>query len=130
MATIEESIINSITKNGFPEKTVSLPFQAIFKTCKNQDISLSAVLKNLEGQEIFNEKSGDRILFYDKKPAPKKSDFNPGDMPDDLYKDAMEKMQNMDPGKLEEMKKRIMSMSPKEQQEMLKKAKDMFNPKK
>lgn len=130
MATIEESIINSITKNGFPEKKVSLPFQAIFKACKNSDVSLSAVLKNLEKQQIYNEKSGDKILFFDQQTPKKTPDFDPGEIPEGLYKEAMDKVKNMDPTELEEMKKRIMSMSSTEQQDMLKKAKDLFKQKK
>ena len=67
--SVEKSILNSIEKNGFPEKMVNLPFQAIFNTCKKNGVKLSAVLKNLEKQEVFNEIGTDKILFCREKLA-------------------------------------------------------------
>ena len=66
MNKISESIIQSIRKNGFPEKKVTLPFQAIYDSCKKNDLKLSDVLKTLAEEDIQSEIGNDKILFFKK----------------------------------------------------------------
>ena len=130
MASIEESILSSIKKNGYPQKRVSLPFQPIFQACKQQDTTLSKVLKNLEAQDVLNEMRDDRIIFCDRNIEIKKHDQDPYDVPEDLLKEASERIKNMDPAEVEKMKKKVMEMSPEERENMLKQAKELFGQKK
>ncbi len=128
MASVEDSILHSIRKNGYPGKKVSLPFQAVFQSCKSKGIPLATVLKNLEKHEIQNEIVGDRILFHSKdcsKAEAKKS--NPFDIPDGLFSEAMKKIDGMDPAEVEQIKKQVMEMSPEDRNDLLNKAQELFN---
>ena len=129
MATVEDSILSSIQKNGYPAKRVSLPFQAIFNTCKNNNVSLTSVLKNLEAQNVLNEISNDKILFYHKDFKNKAPDKEKPDIPENLVAEAMKKIKEINPADLEEMEKKVMEMSPEERNELMKHAKNMFRPK-
>lgn len=128
MATVEENILHSIRKNGYPEKRVSLPFQPVFKACKNDEKSLSDVLAGLEEQGIKSKVDGDRILFFDKEwsqpeqPNPE-FDFDPSS---EMMQEAMKKMKEMDPNELEKLKQQVANMSPEERDEMMKQAKEFF----
>ncbi len=128
MATVEENILHSIRKNGYPEKRVSLPFQPVFKACKNDEKSLSDVLAGLEEQGIKSKVEGDRILFFDKEwsqpeqPNPE-FDFDPSS---EMMQEAMKKMKEMDPNELEKLKQQVANMSPEERDEMMKQAKEFF----
>ncbi len=127
MASVEDNILHSIKKNGYPEKRVSLPFQAIFKSCKENGVTLSNVLNNLKEQEVLHKIENDKILFYNKdyKESPPK----PKDKPfyENLAKEAMNKIKDMDPAELEEMRKKVMGMPPEERDELMKRAKDLFS---
>ncbi len=129
MASVEENILSSIKKNGYPEKKVSLPFQAIFKACKDNDVPLSTVLKKLEEQNVLNEISDDKILFFSKDFEAKPTANKPPEFSEKMVSEAMKKMENMDPEELEKIKKQAMGMSPDEQNELLKQAKDLFSKK-
>lgn len=128
MATVEENIIHSISKNGYPEKSVSLPFQPVFKAAKNSDTTISEVLKNLEQQGIKSKIEGDKILFfnesYKEKEQEPESKF---DFSNDMLKQAMDKIKDMDPQEVEKIKKQVMDMSPEEQERLMKQAKDYFS---
>lgn len=130
MAKVEESILRSISKHGFPEKKVSLPFQDIFKSCKKNNTSLSTVLKNLADQQVYNEKTGDRILFFSQEQAANKPQMNSNGIPEELYEEAMNKIKSMNPKDVEEIRKNVMNMSPEEKENMLKQAKELFGQKK
>ncbi len=129
MATVEESILNSIKKNGYPEKKVALPFQAIFKACKKNEVSLSTVLKKLEEQDILNEISDDKILFFSKEFKAKPTTNKPPEFSEKMVAEAMKKMEDMDPEELEKVKKQVMGMSPEEKNELIKQAKELFSKK-
>ncbi len=129
MASVEGNILSSIKKNGYPEKKVSLPFQAIFKACKNNDVSLSAVLKKLEEQNVMNEISDDKILFFSKDFKEKPTADKPPEFSEKMVSEAMKKMEGMDPEELEKIKKQVMGMSAEEQNDLIKQAKDLFSKK-
>ncbi len=131
METVVKSILATLEKNGFPEKKVTLPFQAIFKSCKNHDTTLSNVLNHLKTSDILHETIGDRILFYHKTLSPSKTKeaTGPGTDPgisEEAYTEAMEKLKQMDPQEVERIKKQVMDMSPDEQADLMKKAQEMF----
>ncbi len=132
MNKVEESIINSINKNGFPEKRVTLPFQAIFNSCKKHEVKLADVLKNLEEKQILSEIGNEKILFYSFEhvlnEAEQSSDSSDGGS-NSLFKTAMDKIKQMNPGQLNELRKKVANMSADERAELMKKAKDMFTKK-
>jgi len=133
METVVKSILAALETNGFPEKKVRLPFQAIFKSCKSHDTTVSAVMKALETSEVIHEMDGDRILFYhrtlsppSKHKATENTQAGNREIPDDIYTEAMDQIKNMDPKEVERIKEQVMKMSPEEQAEMMKKAQQMF----
>ena len=132
MASVEDNILHSLTKNGFPEKPVSLPFQAIFKACKKEGENLSVILHNLEQRDIEHRMTSDRILFFSRETAetantpPSTDDYKGFDFSNQLVKDAMEKISEMDPADLEKLKKQVSGLSAEEKNELLKQAKGLF----
>jgi hypothetical protein len=129
MATIEENILHSLEKNGFPQKKVSLPFQALFKACKKAETNLSDVLKRLETQDVMNKVEGDKILFYTKKSVASSVESEESqhfDFSNKMVQDAMDKISSMAPEDLENLKKQVAELSPEEKSELLKQAKDLF----
>jgi len=126
MKTVEERILKSIRQNGYPEKKVTLPFQAVFKSCKKNNTPISEVLGNLETEGVHHEMVGDRILFF--HPS-KKEETPPGaepKIPEELHEAAMERLKSMDPREMERIREQVMKMSPEKQQELLKQAREYF----
>lgn len=130
------SIKHSIQKNGFPGKTVRLPFKPVYDSCKKNDTALADVLSQLKGENILGSMEGDYIVFrspekaaeaaQSKKSAAQEEDSNDsswwsklpgiGDLPS-MAKEAMAKMT---PEQLAEIKKRVENMSDEEKQNILK----------
>ncbi|MBT4290271.1 MAG: hypothetical protein HOD92_23340 [Deltaproteobacteria bacterium] len=126
MNKISESIIQSIRKNGFPEKKVTLPFQAIYDSCKKNDLKLSDVLKTLAEEDIQSEIGNDKILFFKKsESAAVEPDMNDNS----IFKAAMDKIKGLDPKELASLKDKVMNMSEEERSALLGKAKDFFKKK-
>lgn len=132
MSIVEESIIKSIEKNGFPQKMVSLPFRAIFDSCKKHGLKLADVLEALNKKEVFNEIGDEKILFFRKKLVVESDGENSSEagknfaMPPEFLKTTVDQMKNMDPEQLRDLKEKVMKMSPQERSEMLNNAKKMF----
>ena len=136
--TVEQSIIQSIEKNGFPKKQVRLPFKPIFEACKKEGKSLSAVLKDLQAKEIQSEIESEKILFFSSN-HPQQTESaeqndstsnNPFGIPDWMVKEGMERMKTMDPKVVQELKDKFMGMSPEERQDFLKQAGEFLKDKK
>ncbi len=135
---VEVSIKHSISKNGFPEKIVRLPFKPVYQSCKSHDTSLTTVLKNLETEEIFGKIEGDFIEFRSpetlnrqkEKPAEDPMDLSglKGGPESDLMKAAREHMENMTPEQKEEIQKKVDNMSPEEKANLIKLVSQQFNP--
>lgn len=133
METVVKHILSALQRNGFPEKRVRLPFQPIFKSCKNQGTTLSAVLNELKSTDILHEIDNDRILFFHKTNPPLQKE-NTGsstpssdqEIPEELYAEAMEKIKNMDPKEVERIREQVMNMSPEERDNMMKQANELF----
>ncbi len=141
---VEDSIKHCIEKNGFPEKSVRLPFKAIHESCKNHNTALKEVLANLLPDKIIGTIQGDFIEFRSSdKPASKpKSTHQTSDssgipgqgfpgmenLPNmDSLKDmAQSYMSQMSPEQIEEMKKTVMNMSDEERKNILKNFSQQF----
>ena len=126
-----ESIKHSINKSGFPKNAVRLPFKPVFEASKRYKVSLKEVLNELKQEQIFGQIIGDHIEFRsDQHPAhtdPQPSD-QPAthfpdaanfDSPEDLEKAAKDFMAQMNPDQMEEMRKKVDSMSEEEKKNMI-----------
>jgi hypothetical protein len=61
---VDDSILTSIAKGGFPEKSVKLPFRPVYDSCKRNDTSLAEVLARLRGRGVVGKIVVDGILFH------------------------------------------------------------------
>lgn len=137
---IEESILHSIRKNGFPEKVVRLPFKPVFDSSKKYGIALKQVLDNLKKQQIFGEISGDHIEFRSPEKLQEKmrtremppqnplswmSGFN---NPEDMQKAAGEYLSKLTPEQIAEMREMAESMSDEDKENILKMISQQFKP--
>lgn len=136
MEEIADQIKSVLEKNGFPEKRVRLPFQPVFKSCKNRGRSLSAVLNHLKSSDILHVMESERILFFHKNhPPSEKSPQNHSaeaesqGIPDAIYAEAMNQIKNMDPEAVERIREQVKNMSPDERAELMKQAQQLFSQK-
>jgi hypothetical protein len=142
---VADSIKHSITKNGYPEKVVRLPFKPVYDSCKKNGTALADVLEHLKVENILGSMEGDYIVFRSPEKAaeavqaakaPPKEDSDDsswwsklpgiGDLPS-MAKEAMAKMT---PEQLADVKKRVENMSDEEKQNILKMMSQFTNPSK
>ncbi len=141
---VEDSIKHCIEKNGFPVKSVRLPFKAIHDSCKKHNTALKEVLANLLPDKITGTIQGDFIEFRssDKLASQPKTTHQTSDssgMPSQGFPDlgnlpnmdglkdmAQTYMSQMSPEQIEEMKKTVMNMKKKERNNILKNFSQQF----
>ena len=138
---VEDSIKFSLRKNGFPDKKVRLPFKAVYKSCKENETSLTEVLENLKAEEIFGKMSGDYIEFSSLEKQNNSAKAQAGESPDingpaegfgisdatEFEEMAKQAMSNMTPEELDEIKARVDNMSEEEKQNIMKMFSQQFN---
>jgi len=134
---MEESIKHSIRKNGYPLKSVRLPFKAVYEACKKNDTSIGEVLKNLEKENVLGAVDGDYILF---KGTAKKNQSAPSDAKaqnpfagdaftmENFQKFAQEQMKSMTPEQIEEIRKKAGEMSEEDRRKILQEFTRQFKP--
>ena len=129
LSAVENSIKHCIEKNGFPEKSVRLPFKSIHESCKNHSIALKEVLANLIQQKIFGTIQGDFIEFRaDEKPqqkpkvSNKENDLSNLKLPnmENLKEVAQSYMSQMSPEQIKELEKTVSNMGEEERKNLLK----------
>jgi len=135
LSAVENSIKHCIEKNGFPEKSVRLPFKAIHESCKNHSIALKEVLANLIQHKIFGTIQGDFIEFrardnLKEKPNASNQENNPSKATtpniEDLKEMAQSYMSKMTPDQIKELEKTVSNMSEEERGNILKKFSTQF----
>ena len=142
---ILDSIKYSITKNGFPEKVVRLPFKPVYDSCKKNETALADVLEQLKGEGILGSMEGDYIVFRSPEKAAEavqaKQSAPQEDSGDtswwsklsglgDISSMAKDAMANMTPEQLAEIRNRVENMSDEEKQNILKMMSQFTNPSK
>ena len=129
LSAVENSIKHCIEKNGFPEKSVRLPFKSIHESCKNHRVPLKEVLANLIEHKIFGTIQGDFIEFRasdnlkEKPNASNQENNSPTTtMPNmgDLKEMAQSYMSKMTPDQIKELEKTVSNMSEEERENILK----------
>ena len=128
LSAVENSIKHCIEKNGFPEKSVRLPFKSIHESCKNHSTPLKEVLANLIQHKIFGTIQGDFIEFrasdnLKEKPNASNQENNSSKttMPNmgDLKEMAQSYMSKMTPDQIKELEKTVSNMSGEERENIL-----------
>ena len=129
LSAVENSIKHCIEKNGFPEKSVRLPFKSIHESCKNHSTPLKEVLANLIQHKIFGTIQGDFIEFrasdnLKEKPNASNQENNSSKttMPNmgDLKEMAQSYMSKMSPDQIKELGEMVSNMSEEERGNILK----------
>ncbi|NRA66705.1 MAG: hypothetical protein HRU19_19615 [Pseudobacteriovorax sp.] len=136
-------IIETLQKNGFPEKKVALPLEKLYESAYDRGLNLNKVLEYLKSEEkIDHEKTTEKIIFSSLEEASTtSSDFDwskaadmlqkmSGGNPGDLLKQAQEIMSKMPPEQMQQMMETFKNMSPEKKDELVKQGKDLgFIPK-
>ena len=129
LSGVGRSIKHCIEKNGFPEKSVRLPFKSIHESCKNHNTALKEVLANLTQHKIFGTIQGDFIEFrardnLKEKPNTSNQENNPSKVTtpnmEDLKEMAQSYMSKMTPDQIKELGKTVSNMSEEERGNILK----------
>ena len=135
LSAVEKSIKYSIEKNGFPEKSVRLPFKSIHESCKSHNIALKNVLTNLIQHNIVGTIQGDFIEFrtsdnLTKKTKPSNQTNGPSEttLPnmEDLKNIAQSYMSKMTPEQIKELEKTVSNMSEEERKNIIKNFSNQF----
>ena len=135
LPAVEDSIKHCIKKNGFPEKSVRLPFRAIHESCKKYDSALKEVLANLAQEKIVGTVQGDFIEFrssdkfpQEPKTSSKANDSSQTNLPDmgNLKEMAQSYMSKMNPEQIKELEKTVANMSEEERKNILKNFSEQF----
>ena len=135
MTAVEANIKYCIEKNGFPGKSVRLPFKAIHENCKSYDIALKEVLANLVQHKIIGTILGDFIEFRaSDKPkqqvkVPSKENKEPSiNMPnmENLKEMAQSYMSKMSPEQIKELGNTVANMGEEERNNILKNFSQQF----
>lgn len=114
-----EKILDTLSKNGFPEKRVSLPTDKMFEAADNRGFSFNRVLEEMKTlHNIDADVGADKIIFSQVIIKENLSQ-------EDLMKQTQEMMSQMDPEELRKLQETFMNMSPEEKEDILKKGKDL-----
>ncbi|PIQ97164.1 MAG: hypothetical protein COV67_05650 [Nitrospinae bacterium CG11_big_fil_rev_8_21_14_0_20_56_8] len=138
---MEDSILQSIRRSGFPEKRVRLLFLPVYRSCKEHGLALADVLRNLEAQDVFGTLEGDHIVFRSSRHLEEGRVSQPGPerargffgLPglgnlESLQQFAREQMAKMPPEQLEQIKKSFDNMSDEEKQNLIQLLARQFKP--
>jgi len=135
LSGVESSIKHCIEKNGFPEKSVRLPFKSVHESCKNHNTALKEVLANLTQHKIIGTIQGDFIEFRasnnlkEKPQAPKQtSGSSKTTIPNmnDLNEMAQSCISKMTPDQMKELQNTVLNMSEEERENILKNFSQQF----
>ncbi len=138
------NMINTLQKNGFPEKKVALPLEKMYEIAHQKGLNFNRVLEFLEEKNICHEKTTEKIIFFespndvqesssvDEKKEGQPNPFQNFNMDmlknvnmSDMMKKASEMLKTMSPDELQKMQKMYADLSPEDREEMMKKAKEM-----
>lgn len=134
--TSAENFINSIIKNlennGFPKKKVSLPVEKMYEIADDKGLNFNTILKTLNDEHgIDSEIAIEKVIFSKAQPEVPNPfgnmDFSKFESMDknELMKQAQEMMASMSPEQMNSMKETFESMPTDQQEELMKKGKDM-----
>ena len=135
MTAVEENIKYCIEKNGFPGKSVRLPFKAIYENCKSHDIALKEVLANLVQYKVIGTILGDFIEFRasdkpkQQEKLPSKENKEPNiNIPnmENLKEMAQSYMSKMSPEQIKELGNTVSNMGEEERNNILKNFSQQF----
>lgn len=135
-------IIETLRKNGYPERQVALPLEKMYESAHNRGINFNKVLEFLKTKEdIAHRKTDEKIIFYPSSQdmeAQAEGDeplnfqelsqlFSKIDMsdPSSIIKQSQELLGKLPPEQLQKLMGMFNSLTDEKKEEILKKGKDM-----
>lgn len=112
------NIINSLNKNGYPDKRVGLPLERMYEVAYQKGLNFNKALTLLAERGIAHEKTAERVVFFPKVDASTTS-FQ------DMMTEAQKAVEAMSPQEREELMKMYQSMTAEQKADIASKAKDM-----
>lgn len=151
-------ILETLNKNGFPDKQVALPLEKMYASAAEKGINFNRILDFLlEKEGIGNRKDGERIIFFKEEAVEATEDassqgFTPPfdmdamknmdlgslmsqassilkNMTPEQMSQAMEMAKNMSGDQVNQMKNMFQNMSPEQKEELKKQAESFTKPK-
>ena len=133
-------IIETLKKNGFPAKRVSLPLEKMYEVAFNKGLNFNKVLEFLKEKNIDHEKTPEKIIFFEKQESSSDNQFDPsklfemfnqnagagaGANMSHLIEKAQEMIQTMPKDQVESMLKLFNNMPEDQKADIMKKARDL-----
>ena len=140
MSEFQENLINQLQKNGFPERAVAFPLEALFESASRKGFSFNKIRDRLSAVGIETELEDTRVVFraavpqsssvetdgsealgFDAAAADVLANISPEQMK--TFRDIVSKVS---PSEMSAMKSQLDAMSDAEKAEMMRKMKEMF----
>jgi hypothetical protein len=140
MSEFQENLINQLQKNGFPERAVAFPLEALFESASRKGFSFNKIRDRLSAVGIETELEDTRVVFraavpqsssvetdgsealgFDAAAADVLANISPEQMK--TFRDMVSKVS---PSEMSAMKSQLDAMSDAEKAEMMRKMKEMF----
>ena len=140
MSEFQDNLINQLQKNGFPEKAVAFPLEALFESASRKGFSFNKIRDRLSAVGIETELEDTRVVFraalppstsaqsdgsealgFDAAAADVLANISPEQMK--TFRDMVSKVS---PSEMAAVKSQLDAMSDAEKAEMMRKMKEMF----
>ncbi len=108
-----EKVQKNLTANGFPEKKVAFPLEALYEKADEAGVNFNKIREELKSLGINTETSGEKIIFS--------MDTDKGN----LFKKAQDMMDKMSPEQRNELMNKFQNMSEEEKAALYEQGKKM-----
>jgi hypothetical protein len=125
-------ITETLEKNGYPDKKVSLPLEKMYEVAHNKGVNFNKVLDFMKEKGIFHTKTNEKIIFSNIDPdaavdlpvsgMPDFGGFDPSSLKgmnmSEMMKTATDYLKTMSPDQMAKMKDQLSNMSPEQMNAM------------
>lgn len=139
LGEFQDNLVSQLLKNGFPEKAVAFPLEALFESAARKGFSFNKIRDRLSAVGIETELEETRVVFRAALPASSTSANRDSDVgfdaaaadvlasisPEQL-KSFRDMVSKVSPSDMAAMKAQLDAMSDSEKAEMMRKMKEMF----
>lgn len=112
------NILGTLEKNGYPAKQVALPLDRMYEVAHEKGLNFNKALTMLAERGVDHEKSTERVIFFPKADRANSS-------LEDMMAEAQRVVASMSPDEMQKLMSLYQNMTPEQQAEIHKKAKEM-----
>ena len=114
-------ILKNLKANGYPDKKVGLPIEAMYEKADNRCLNINQVLEVMKNEhQVGAEIEIERVVFFSLE---QNNSSQPNQ--EDMLRQAQDAMASMSPEQLQQMQQMFMNMSEDEKAEIMRKGKEM-----